>query len=60
MTLGQNSDIPEFEGGSAESAKNCLFLNQSIKNQDLCNISKNQSPKSVRRGDMEEFSHFRP
>ena len=33
-------------------------LNQSIENQKLCNVSKNQPPKSIRRRDMWSVLHF--
>ena len=35
--------------------RNCLFLNQSVKNQKLKNISKNQLPKLISRGDVGIF-----
>ena len=35
-----------------QKSKICPFFDQSIENQKLYNISENQSPKSIRRGDM--------
>ena len=56
MSWGQNSPMSQFGGGGgAEGWKTKIypFFSQSIKNQKLYNISKNQLPKSIRRGDME-------
>ena len=36
----------------AQKLKNCLFLNQSIENLKLYNISENQPLKLIKRGDM--------
>ena len=46
--------MPQFRGGGAEGQKRkiCLFLSQLMENQKLYNISENQSPKAIRRGDM--------
>ena len=63
MNLGQNSFIPKFRGGGAERYKNAKFgpfLSQSIENQKLYNISKNQSRKSMGEGEMKIKSDVPP
>ena len=51
---GQNSVLPQFGGGGAEGSKTqkLPFFNQSIENQKLYNVSKNQPLMSIRRGDI--------
>ena len=46
--------MPQFEGRGAEGSETqkFLFFGQSIGNQKLYNISKNQHSKLIRRGDM--------
>ena len=54
MNLGKNSAMSQFGGGGAEGSKtqNFPFLSQWIENQKLYDISKNESPRSIRRGDV--------
>ena len=54
MTWGQNFVMPQFGGGGVERSKRkiCPFFSLLIENQKLYNISKNQAPKSIRKGDM--------
>ena len=59
--LGQNSVMPQLGGGGAMGLKTQnlpFFFHQLIRNQKLYNISKNQSPKSIRRGDEGIFLLF--
>ena len=61
MNWGQNSVMPQFEGGGTEGSKTqnlSSFFSQSIENQKLYNISKNQPPKSIRKGDIGISSLF--
>ena len=54
MTSVQNSVVIKFCGEGVEekkNRKNCSFVSQSIENLKLCNISKNQLFRSIRRGD---------
>ena len=46
--------MPKFWGGGAEASKtkNVTFFDQSIENQKLYNISKNQLLKFIQKGDM--------
>ena len=50
--MGQNSVMPQFGGGGCwrvENVKSPFFLSQSIENQKLYNIKKNQSLESIKR-----------
>ena len=55
MTTDQNSVMSQFEGGGIRdwNRKNGFFFSRSMGNPKWCNISKNQLPRSIRRGDME-------
>ena len=57
---GQNSVMPQFGRVGAEGSKTqkLTLLDQSIENQKLYKISKNQPSKSIRRGDMGFLSLF--
>ena len=61
ITLCQNSLMPSFgekEVLMGPRRKNLLFLKPLMENSKLPNISKNETPRSIRRGDMRGFPHF--
>ena len=63
MTSGQNSVVPKFGGVGAEgqrrkNRKNFSYLNQSMDDSKLYNMSKNQLLRSSGGGDI--FLYFDP
>ena len=60
LTLGENSAMPKFREGGAESeiTKSVLFLYQSIGNPKFDNIPRNKPSRSIRRADMSVYPHF--
>ena len=43
------AEIKKDDAERSNMKRNCSFLNKSIKNAKLYNISKNQPPRSIRR-----------
>ena len=60
MNLGQNSILPQFEGGGAQwsNTKKMPFLKRINRKSNLYSISKNQLPKSITRRDMGIYPLF--
>ena len=60
MTVRQNPSMLKLKRGDAKRLKTqILFLFESIdKNTNFYSITKNQSPRSIKRGDMRGFPFF--